>query len=217
MVIDADGVIVAASTAWVRLLSVEHPSELAGQHVLDRDVLCLIDFTAAGNELGEAEREQIPPLLALTSRRPARGLLRVRAPSASRTLDAVATPLWQGGAGRRLAQLLRRGLTRASIARLCQPLRPTLRPRPCRSRVLAGVAGGCGVPPELQPKPGGSVPQPTVSPRAVTLPPGFSLPPRRPRRQPQPLPRVHRRRLRGPPHRRPGHRRWCAEVVDPAG
>ncbi|GAA2350937.1 hypothetical protein Cme02nite_24090 [Catellatospora methionotrophica] len=97
LVIDASGVIVAASTAWIRLLSVERPSELAGHHV--RDVLCLIDFTAAGNELGEAEREQIPPLLALTSKRPARGLLRVRGAQGapSRTLDAVSTPLWQSG------------------------------------------------------------------------------------------------------------------------
>ncbi|MEU8000579.1 hypothetical protein AB0B66_05320 [Catellatospora sp. NPDC049111] len=97
LVIDAAGLIVAASSSWVRLLSVEHHTELAGRDV--REVLCLIDFTAAGNELGEAEREQIPPLLALTSKRPARGLLRVRGPqdTPSRTLDAVATPLWQSG------------------------------------------------------------------------------------------------------------------------
>ncbi len=97
LVIDAGGIIIAASTAWTRLLSLEPPSELTGSHVLD--VLCLIDFTAAGNELGEAEREQIPPLLALTSKRPARGLLRVRGRegAGSRTLDAVATPLWQSG------------------------------------------------------------------------------------------------------------------------
>lgn len=99
LVIDAHGVIVAASVPWIRLLSVGRPTELSGLHVLDPDVLCLIDFTAAGNELGEAEREQIPPLLALTSKRPARGLLRVRGSqgAASRTLDAVATPLWQSG------------------------------------------------------------------------------------------------------------------------
>ncbi|MFC7764405.1 hypothetical protein ACFQY4_45330 [Catellatospora bangladeshensis] len=58
LVIDAGGIIIAASTAWTRLLVLEPPSELTGSHVLD--VLCLIDFTAAGNELGEAEREQIP-------------------------------------------------------------------------------------------------------------------------------------------------------------
>ncbi|MBV1852148.1 hypothetical protein [Catellatospora tritici] len=100
LVINADGLIVAASAPWTRLVVAARPSELTGLHVLDPSVLCLIDFTAAGKELGEAEREQIPPLLALTSKRPARGLMRVRTEdgAASRTLDAVATPLWQGGA-----------------------------------------------------------------------------------------------------------------------
>jgi hypothetical protein len=103
LVIDRGGIIVAASVPWTELLGAARPAELTGRHVLDPSVLCLIDFTAAGNELGEAEREQIPPLLALTSGRPARGLLRVRHPGgtrsgeASRTLDAVATPLWHSG------------------------------------------------------------------------------------------------------------------------
>ena len=93
LVIDAAGVIVAASGPCARLFNLGQPFELMGRHLLDRQVLVLIDFTAAGNELGEAEREQIPPLLALSSGRLARGLLRVRNSDASRTLDAISTPL----------------------------------------------------------------------------------------------------------------------------
>ena len=93
LVIDAGGFIVAASAPCALLLSLGQPFELMGRHLLDRQVLLLIDFTAAGNELGEAEREQIPPLLALSSGRLARGLLRVRNSDASRTLDAISTPL----------------------------------------------------------------------------------------------------------------------------
>lgn len=93
LVIDGEGVIVAASGPCARLFSLGQPFELMGRHLLDRQVLVLIDFTAAGNELGEAEREQIPPLLALSSGRLTRGLLRVRNPDAARTLDAISTPL----------------------------------------------------------------------------------------------------------------------------
>jgi PAS domain-containing protein len=93
LVLDASGIIVAASGPCARLLCLSQPFELVGRHVLDREVLFLIDFTAAGNELGESEREQIPPLLALSSGRLARGLLRVRNAEGSRTLDAIASPL----------------------------------------------------------------------------------------------------------------------------
>jgi hypothetical protein len=93
LVIDAAGIIVAASGPCARLFSLGQPFELMGRHLLDRQVIVLIDFTAAGNELGEAEREQIPPLLALSSGRLARGLLRMRNSDASRTLDAISTPL----------------------------------------------------------------------------------------------------------------------------
>jgi PAS domain-containing protein len=93
LVIDADGIIVAASRPCAALLCLSEPFEFMGRHLLDREVLLLIDFTAAGNELGESEREQIPPLLALSSGRLAKGLLRVRNEGDSRTLDAIATPL----------------------------------------------------------------------------------------------------------------------------
>ncbi len=97
LVIDAAGIIVAASASCARLFCLSQPSELTGRHMLDHEVLYLIDFTAAGNELGESEREQIPPMLALTSGRLARGLMRVRSGEGSLTLDSIATPLRQDG------------------------------------------------------------------------------------------------------------------------
>ncbi|GAA1415408.1 hypothetical protein ACFQZ4_25715 [Catellatospora coxensis] len=73
-----------------------------------------------------------------------------------------------------------------------RPTRPSNRALPLATACLAGAAllGGCGVPPELQPKPGGTVPQPSVSPSAVTLPPSFSLPPSAPPSSPGPFPEL---------------------------
>ncbi|GIG01892.1 hypothetical protein [Catellatospora citrea] len=80
------------------------------------------------------------------------------------------------------------------------PLRPT-RPSnpalPLATACLVGVAllSGCGVPPELQPRPG-TVPQPSGSPGAATLlpspslPPSFSLPPSAPPSSPGPFPEL---------------------------
>ena len=95
LVIDASGIIYAASRAFARMFSLGQPVELVGQHVLD--VLYLIDFTAAGNELGEPEREQIPSLTTLNSGVPGRGLMRVRVGSSKETVDAVATPVRRNG------------------------------------------------------------------------------------------------------------------------
>jgi hypothetical protein len=64
------------------------------------EALRLIDFTAAGSDLPEPERELIPPLLAVASGRLARGLMRVRdcaQPGEIRTLDAISTPLHADG------------------------------------------------------------------------------------------------------------------------
>jgi hypothetical protein len=97
MVIDAAGIIYAASWACARLFGHAQPTELTGRHVLDPDVLFLIDFTAAGNELAESELEKIPPMLALSSGRLAHSVLRVRVESASRTYDAISTPLRSNG------------------------------------------------------------------------------------------------------------------------
>lgn len=97
LVIDRHGIVAATSPSFPSLLHQDH--DLVGRHLSDPDVLPLIDFTAAGNELGAAERDQIPPLLALTSGRPARGLMRLRGPAGSgpRTLDAIATALHHRG------------------------------------------------------------------------------------------------------------------------
>jgi PAS domain-containing protein len=90
-VLDAVGVVVAASPACVRYFSVD-PAGAVGRRLVD--VLRLIDFTAAPDELPEWETEKIPPLLALTSASLARGLLRVRHEhEPARTLDAISTPL----------------------------------------------------------------------------------------------------------------------------
>ena len=97
LVIDASWIIVAASRPCARLFRLNQPGELTGRDLLDPEVLYLIDFTAAGNELGESERQKIPPLLALTSGRLARGLMRIRNGDENRTLDSIATPLRQDG------------------------------------------------------------------------------------------------------------------------
>ena len=72
---------------------------LIGRPLLDGG-LRLLDFTANRGELTEAEADKIPPLLALSSGRLARGLLRVQAASADNsdaTVDAISTPVLTDG------------------------------------------------------------------------------------------------------------------------
>jgi hypothetical protein len=97
LVIDAACTIVAASASCCRLFGLGEPATAAGQPLLEAG-LRLVDFTAAGGALTETEVEKIPPLLAVTSGRAARGLLRVRWPSGpgAATLDAIAAPLLDG-------------------------------------------------------------------------------------------------------------------------
>ena len=59
------------------LLGLGKPADAVGQPLLG-SVLRLIDFTAGGGELDEPEIEKIPPLLAIRSKRLARGLMRVQ-------------------------------------------------------------------------------------------------------------------------------------------
>jgi len=61
------------------------------------EVLPLLDFGPGGGPLTEGEVEKIPPLLALTSGRLARGLLRVECDDEALTFDAIATPVVEGG------------------------------------------------------------------------------------------------------------------------
>ncbi|MDI1461731.1 hypothetical protein QEZ54_12175 [Catellatospora sp. KI3] len=62
------------------------------------------------------------------------------------------------------------------------PLRPTRILAVLVAAGLTGTAllGGCGVPPELQPKPGAPVPSPSTPATSAGLPPGFSPPPTAP-------------------------------------
>jgi len=96
LIIDASAVVIACTPACAYLLGLPH--RWTGRRL--PDALRLIDFTAAGSELPETEREMIPPLLAVASGRLARGLMRVRnggQPGDTRTLDAISTPLHADG------------------------------------------------------------------------------------------------------------------------
>ncbi|HEX5540915.1 MAG TPA: hypothetical protein VFX60_05035 [Micromonospora sp.] len=99
LVINAAAVIAAASVSCCHLLGLDLPTSVVGRPLLDGG-LRLVDFTAARGELTPAEIEKIPPLLALTSGRLARGLLRVQTGidgETDATVDAIATPLLLGG------------------------------------------------------------------------------------------------------------------------
>lgn len=95
LAVDGDGVIQAVSEACCELLGFDDPGAVIGNS-LSGGILRLLDFTSCGAELTPAELQKIPPLLAITSGRLARGLLRVQVPDDVVTLDAVATPLWDG-------------------------------------------------------------------------------------------------------------------------
>lgn len=99
LIINADMTIAAVSASCCKLLGLGTPASALGRSLLD-GVLRLVDFTAARGELTETEIDKIPPLLALTSGRLARGLLRVEACAGTEThatVDAIATPLSANG------------------------------------------------------------------------------------------------------------------------
>jgi hypothetical protein len=96
MVIDFTHTILAVSPSCCELLGLGRPADAVGRPLLG-GVLRLIDFTAGRGELTEPEMEKIPPLLALTSKRLARGLMRVEpddGDDGDLTVDAISTPLW---------------------------------------------------------------------------------------------------------------------------
>ncbi|MDG4822085.1 hypothetical protein O7635_09490 [Asanoa sp. WMMD1127] len=97
LVIDRSMTIVAASASCCALLGLADPRTAVGLPLLDAG-LRLVDFTAARSELTETEVDKIPPLLAVTSERQARGLLRVHQGDGDATVDAIATPLLVDGA-----------------------------------------------------------------------------------------------------------------------
>lgn len=97
MVLDLEAVIIATSASFERILGLECPP--VGRDLLD-EVLSLLDF-GDGAALDGGEISKIPPLLALSSGRMARGLMRVGRcdhREMACTLDAIATPLVESGA-----------------------------------------------------------------------------------------------------------------------
>lgn len=91
LLLDAEGMIASVSMPCVQLLGAYAPEQLLGRGMLDD--LDLVDFTATPQPLLPLQLARIPPLLALSSGTLARGLLRIRAGTDIRILDAVATPL----------------------------------------------------------------------------------------------------------------------------
>jgi PAS domain-containing protein len=89
LVIDEAAVIVAISASFEDLLGLTQSP--VDRPLLD-GVLQLLDF-ADGGALDAGEIAKTPPLLALSSGRLARGLVRVRCASGPCTFDAIATPL----------------------------------------------------------------------------------------------------------------------------
>lgn len=98
LVIDSDAMIVAASESCCEMFGFGPPASAIGRFLLD-GVFRFVDFTAARGELAGGEIDKIAPLLALSSGRLARGLIRVQCGAGDDdvcTADAIATPLWQG-------------------------------------------------------------------------------------------------------------------------
>ncbi|SCL15599.1 hypothetical protein [Micromonospora inyonensis] len=99
LLIDVETKVAAVSASGCELLCLGTPDELIGLPLLDGG-LRLLDFTANRCELTEQEVDKIPPLLALSSGRLARGLLRVQAACADApdaTVDAISTPVLADG------------------------------------------------------------------------------------------------------------------------
>lgn len=98
LVINYPSTILAVSMSCSELLGLGNAADAVGQPLLG-GVLRLIDFTAGRSELTEPETEKIPPMLAISSRRLARGLMRVQpgGRGVDITVDAISTPLWEAG------------------------------------------------------------------------------------------------------------------------
>ncbi|SBT53084.1 hypothetical protein [Micromonospora narathiwatensis] len=98
LLIDADTTVVAISSSGCELLCLGAPEDVIGRPLLEGG-LRLVDFTAKPSELTEQDTDKIPPLLALHSKRLARGLLRVQGSGteAGSTVDAISTPVLANG------------------------------------------------------------------------------------------------------------------------
>ncbi len=96
LVLDSLSTIVAVSRAGCQVLGFAAP-KLAIRRSLFAGIIQLLDFTSPASALPDGDLEKIPPVLACSSGRLARGLLRVRSGEHVLTLDAIATPLFDGG------------------------------------------------------------------------------------------------------------------------
>jgi PAS domain S-box-containing protein len=95
LLVDARGRVLAASFAAAELLGDVTPDEMVGRHLLD-GILHFADFDAGkrGHDRGPAYADRIPPLLAVATEAPARGLLRITSRSGDiRMVDALAAPV----------------------------------------------------------------------------------------------------------------------------
>jgi PAS domain-containing protein len=91
LVLDHRGRVAGCSERAAELLGAS--TELMQGRALVGDVIDVVDFSAQAGP-GDFYASRIPPLLALASEMPARGLLRVRHGDGRRvTLDAIAAPL----------------------------------------------------------------------------------------------------------------------------
>jgi hypothetical protein len=90
LVVDDRAVIVTMSQSCVDMFGLTRPP--VGASLRDGP-LRLIDFSTSGGDLSENEVGKVPPILAVTSGRLARGLIRVRCNGSVSTLDAIATPI----------------------------------------------------------------------------------------------------------------------------
>ena len=90
LIVDKRAVIVAISQPCIAMLGLTRSPVGAS---LREGPIKLIDFGAVGATLTENEVGKVPPLLAVSSGRLARGLIRVRCDGSECTLDAIATPI----------------------------------------------------------------------------------------------------------------------------
>lgn len=95
LLIDAHGIVVAASPGCGALFAFR-AGDAVGRQLVD-GVLRLLDFNAISGDLPEWEADKIPPMLAIRSGVLARGLVRVCTDDVAETVDAISTPIRQGG------------------------------------------------------------------------------------------------------------------------
>jgi hypothetical protein len=92
LVVESTGKVVAASPGCGALFSIADVAGLGGLRLVD-EVLDLRDFSASSAKLPDREIDKVPPLMAITSKGLARGLLRVKVEGETKTVDAISVPL----------------------------------------------------------------------------------------------------------------------------